>query len=396
MYKIRKSTDSNVALHTHYVDEVKHLCIHAGNKESWWSRVNSSHPPLDARMNAIDPHFELRRKREFVTPVTVQVDDVGNGTTPIAKAKADRSASHDEVVQKTSYESTDSEGIEFDQNNISLGSAEAAENGIQLSDRGVLLMQDSTSSLAALFALFLPEDQERQSDFLSAVSFAYNHNFADAIKHIARSMSRELSVERVGVVHFATRQLRKKLNSDTSRRVLLNLERLIKSQGLHNLNNYAAVQHIRRELAADFPILKKTAGNETPDAEQRFLKPFDKMSDEFALLLSLVLESTELSESQLSSEYRRVLNCYTETDIPRRSGKDTGIVREVEAAFQQLLMQPRAIREAFVHHCIEISELDTAGLSDAKRSVVQLFSASLGCVVTAEDTASFATMAKVA
>ena len=144
-------------------------------------------------------------------------------------------------------------------------------------------------------------------------------------------------------MHFATRQIADSLNSSVHNHLLLNLERLLKAQGLLNLMNYAALQHIRSRLSAEYTVLKKTVGEENPDADMRLLQPVEEMGEQLSLLISLVLEATTLNTQEIESEYSRVLDCYTETDFPRRTGKESGIVNDVVAAYQWLLMQPLSL-----------------------------------------------------
>jgi len=50
-----------VALHDHRCAELAHLCF-ASDEAPWWRRALASHPPRDARIRAIDPHFAVRRR----------------------------------------------------------------------------------------------------------------------------------------------------------------------------------------------------------------------------------------------------------------------------------------------------------------------------------------------
>jgi len=90
------------------------------------------------------------------------------------------------------------------------------------------------------------------------------------------------------------------------------------------------------------------------------------------------VESSGASQAEQDKEFDRVLKCYTQTRYPRRTGNETGIVSEVEAAFQTLYVQPQAIRQAFVQHCVEITQRD-GYVAPSERSLLDLFAASLGC-----------------
>ena len=53
-------------------------------------------------------------------------------------------------------------------------------------------------------------------------------------------------------------------------------------------------------------------------------------------------------------------------------------MNQSEAAYQLLLMQPRAIREDFIQHCNDIVNLNKED-TEPKRSQLDLLCASLGC-----------------
>ena len=113
-------------------------------------------------------------------------------------------------------------------------------------------------------------------------------------------------------------------------------------------------------------------------AMARKAKSFDCMGQEFALLLSLMVETSGAPPDELDKQFRRVLNCYTQETYPRRTANETGIIKDLEAAFQTLYVQPKPIRHAFVQHCIEIMRHDGHVMPD-ERALLDLFAASLGC-----------------
>lgn len=356
--KIKQSDSCRVALHAYYSDEIKHLCFHTGNKASTPVFLDTSQALLDARMNAIDPDASAAKTSpdELIVP----------------SSKVDSAVR--EAMAKIAPDQIDSANASIAANSAPL-SREVKD--AKLSERGVFMMPNIESCLAALFALFLPKEESARKHYLSSVAFAYNQKFSTLVGTLAQDMSQELTVERLGVMDYATRRISKNLKSAVHKPMLLNLERLLKAQGLFDLMNYAALQHIRSRLSADFPILKKTPGDTTPDAEQRLLKPVEKMGEELALLISLVLESTTLNRREIDDEYSRFLDRYTDTNHPRRTEKESGIVGEVEAAFQLMLMQPTEVRESFVQQCKHINELDRSDTGE-QRSLMQVFSASLG------------------
>jgi len=139
---------------------------------------------------------------------------------------------------------------------------------------------------------------------------------------------------------------------------------------------YASLQFVRTKLDLDYPVVNTLATDTL--ADKRHVKAFEAMGGEFALLLSMMIESSGASQAVLDQEFERVLKCYTREAFPRRSKAEEGIVDEVAAAFQTLYAQPIAVREAFVQHCVEIIRQD-GYIADAEQALLDLFAASLGC-----------------
>jgi len=378
LYRINHSLTNKVALSSHYVDEIKHLCLHAGNRQSWWQKIWASHPSFEERIQAIDPNFQYQKRPD--APRTSRKSATKKASeTNTASGGTEENVSDNGTLMNIDYaptKRTRNIPSAFAKSH-SLDLQSSASNEDSAGDRVTLTLHNAETSLAAVFALFLPSNDKQQANYLSAVAFCYNQKFSNSVKYLGSSLRKELAVDRLRVAQFAAQQLRHELNSASARRVLLNLERLLKAQKMHSLMNYAAVQYFRRELGADFPILTQTDGKHVANAEQNSVKTFNKMGEEIGLLLSLVLEMTNKPPATLDAEYLRALKCYTKTRYPRRTAKETSMAKEVEAAYQLLLVQPQTIRKVFVKHCVEITKRDKT-LTPEKRSQMQLFAASLG------------------
>ncbi len=250
--------------------------------------------------------------------------------------------------------------------------------GYDLNNRSLIAMQDSISCMAAVFALFLPTPGHARDEYLKSVGFTFNQFFSASVESAAKHLSQDIKRKRLSVIQYATQQLRELLGHEATLKVLLNLERVLRAQDLYDLMNCAAVQCIRNELDANFPVLTKTVGKNTPDAAQRSLKPAEQMGEEFALLLSLMLEASNIDGHRINSEYWRLLNCYTNVNIPCRTGRESGVTSSMETAFQLLLMQPIGTREAFVQHCLEIAQLNQR-FCEEHSGKLRVFSEALGC-----------------
>jgi hypothetical protein len=106
------------------------------------------------------------------------------------------------------------------------------------------------------------------------------------------------------------------------------------------------------------------------------------MSEDFALLLSLMVESSGARTEVLDAEFAKVLKFYTQQNHPRRVGSEPGLHKDLERAFQTLYVQPKPVRQAFVQHCVEIMHYD-GHVASAEEALIDLFAASLDCDVIA-------------
>jgi len=373
LLRIKQSSSSDQALHVLYMEEVRHLCFHAGDSLLWRTRFNSSHPSIVARIQKIDP-------QAAVDYAISAAEQDGSSKGHLTEPSIAKDTASDTVYSEHSGSNVRSPAVSTaaDDAARALGIMSGVAQPIPVSDKLAMSVKDPVSSLAALFALFIPNEIEARPRYLSAVAFAYNQSFADSVEYLNEALKREIDVERLSVAKHATEQLKTKLAPDASRRVLLHIERLLKAQGLHNLMNYSTVQYLRHELAAEFPVLNRTADVNEPNAEGRHLVSIDKAGEEISRLISQVLDSTDLDRETVDREYDRVMALYPNADYPRCDEEELGDMSETEAAFQLLLMQPRAIRETFIQHCKEIFDLDKEDMQP-KRSKLELFCASLGC-----------------
>ena len=339
---IIRDQDISEPLHTQHAQEIAHLCFHLGTRLQWYRRLLASHPPIQQRIDTIEPHFATKARKKKKQSASVK-SVAGSGVA---------------FGVPMSYEV-----------NIS-------ETG--LSDRIMLLLPDASSCLAVIFALFGSDDAIKRKDYLSAIAFAYNQAFADQVQSLLKALPAEIKKDQLGIIEHATTHLRENVKFDNRQRLLKNLERLLVVEGEFSLMNYATLQLIRRKLDVEFPILDTLSGEQKQMAECRRVKTFDAMEQEFALLLSLMVESSGAPAPVLDREFQRVLKCYTQSAHPRRTGSEPGIIKELEAAFQTLYVQPKPIRQAFVQHCVEIMQND-GHIAQAEKALVDLFAASLGC-----------------
>lgn len=375
---------TDAAIHGVHAEEITHLCFQAGDVTRWYKQFFATHPPVQKRIDAIDPHYaakaraKKRRSDHSDKPKVKQGGsaasnvtniNVGNGTTALQFAQAPEVS------------------------NSSLAQTLSPTGGIGvLSDKAAMMISDPSSCLAVLHAIFVSDDRSNSKAYYEAIAFAYNKVFAHSVKDIAESIPKALATEQLAIIEHATAQLRHSIKLENRQRLLKSLEKLLVVEGEFTLMNYATLQLVRRKLDAEFPVLETKVGittdtNAGSNAEEQVdnapaqgmkVKTFDKMGEEFALLLSLMVESSGNSGERIDEQYKIALACYTKHHHPRRLSNEPGIVKELEAAFQTLYVQPKAIRESFVQHCLDIAQADHH-IAKEEHALLNLFAASLNC-----------------
>ncbi|MFK7996745.1 MAG: M48 family metalloprotease [Granulosicoccus sp.] len=354
------------ALHGVHARELAHLCFQSGKavrwmkKQRWLRRLFASHPDMDLRIKAIEPHFEVKKRKASRRDTASESNMTSLGSTPYISD-----------VNQMQMVNIDAESGHA--SNIVEMSPVA-----ELSDRILLLLPTESMCLAALFALFVHEGGNQRHDFLSALGFSFNDEFTNDVRKVMKLVPDELARDQLGIISHVSTVLNKRLSVEQRQKVALKLERLLSVNGEYQLMDYARVQLIRRKLLIEFPVISAIASEGCPQAKARKAKTFDSMGREFALLLSLMVESSGATPAEMDEQFRRVLKCYTQESFPRRTANETGIIDELEAAFQTLYVQPHPIRHAFVQHCIEIMRHDGLIMPN-ERALLDLFAASLGC-----------------
>ena len=353
-------------LHLARAGELVHLCFSDGVRP-WWARALATHPSPDARIDAIEPHFEARRRsRERRSPDADPGAEAGSGGSGAGPAPGSFGLA---LVRASGARP---------------GAPLALDAGVGAagpSDRILLLLGDERSCLAALFALFAPAEPLGRRAFLDRVAVGFDRGFADAVAELLDTLGGELRADRLGVVRHACAALVGPVHLENRRRVLLKLERAAASTGPATLESVTTLALVRRLLAVEFPRLERLApgaDGERAEADGRRSLTFDRMGGEFALLLSLVAEASGASPETVEREYLRTLACYTAEPLARRRADEPGIGAELEDAFATLAVQPKPIRQAFLRHAAEICLAD-GRVTGEEVALVALFAAALDC-----------------
>ena len=363
-----RDADEEVPLHSSHAEELAHLCFQSGDVRNIFARIIATHPPLQKRIDVIEPHFEVKQ-RQVIRDAEKFKKLRSSASSAIAGAHLLSGGAGESNGGLSLFASTDQDSHQIITMDI---------NESILSDRVLLMLPDEASCLAAIFAVFAPEEAFRRHAFLSSLAFSFNQGFADRVKESVASLKGELSESQLAIIDHCAAILRSAIKVDNRRLILLKLEKLLATDDQHDLMSYATLQLVRRKLDVEFPVMETLADESGRCAEARRAKNFDSMGEEFALLLSLMVETSGASPEELEIQFKRLLTCYTQDEYPRRTASEMGIVKELEEAFQTLYVQPKPIRLAFVQHCVEIVRSD-GHIAQAEAAILELFAASLGC-----------------
>ncbi len=337
-----------------YEEEFSHFCFQVGDRTGWLAKRLSSHPPLQTRLDAVDPHYEIksRAKNNSIE------ESRKTREKPLGLRHANR------IIAR--------------EKNLGSQSDFSAE---ELNDQIRLRLTGQQASLAMLHAVFVSADAQKKQRYFDAIAFAYNKLFAEEVCSLALEFEEQLKRDQLSLIEFACEQLCSSVQLENRKRFLKSLEKLLVAEDEFTVLNYATLQLIRRKLDADFPVLtlvKNEKNNSAKKASASQVKPLSSLGEEFALLLSLIIESAGSPTEKQTAEFNRVLKCYTDETLPRRSKHEPGIIDDLERAFQSLYVQPLAARNAFVQHCVEIAQSD-GYLARAEEALLELFAASLNC-----------------
>ena len=363
-----RDADEKVPLHSAHAEELAHLCFQSGDVRNFFARMFATHPAVQKRIDVIEPYFEVKQRQVLRDAEKFQK----------LRSSASNSIAGAHLLSGSAGESNDVLPLlaATDQDAHQIITMDVNES--ILSDRVLLMLPDESSCLAAIFAVFAPEEAFRRHAFLSSLAFIFDQSFADRVKQSIGSLKCELSEDKLAIIDHCAAILRSEITLENRRLLMLKLEKLLATDDQYDLMTYATLQLARRKLDVEFPVVETLADESGKCAKARQAKNFDSMGEEFALLLSLMVETSGAPSEELEIQFKRLLTCYTQNEYPRRTASETGIVKELEEAFQTLYVQPKPIRLAFVQHCVEIIRSD-GHIARAEAALLELFAASLGC-----------------
>lgn len=312
------------------------------------ARVLDTHPPIDDRIREIDPKYYHRQPGKSTTAVA---------DLPV-RPRQKPSVRPNNVSDIVSYLSASGVAFdaEFGDDVTVFGEQNLGSSG--LSDRFELLVADQMTGLATLLALFASNETDNRREYIEAIGFAFNRSLAEQVESMREQLLAELKLKPMQTIDYCVNKL-SMLDKDKKLKFLKNLEKLIEAEHDAGLRNFVLLRMLRHSMDCEFPVLEKTVnGSEFGQASKSKLKRFNEISEELALVLALIIESSGQSSEQCDLNYSAALQSYTLKHIPRRSCKDKGTIAALEDALAHIQAQPHSYRDNFFNHCNELVVAD--------------------------------------
>jgi len=301
-------------LECRYRQELAHLCFATRDKKSWFARKLATHPPIAARIKAIDPHFDSKpRVRERVrNQEAAAAEAAGGGNAALSPTDVATGAMLFGGGKRGMAAGAAMGGLVGGLAAMSAGahrctgtSAAAMKSAQQaqarqenqdgsVGSRLTLMVPDATASLAAIFAIFASANEKDRRAYFNSIAFAYKKPFAEKVENLDKMLGEEFRRDPLAILNHASHKLRDEVKPENRRSLLKNLEKLVEIEHETTLLNYACLALLRRWLDAEHPVLTRVvtdtddAAGATPIASQRAnkVRRLDSMGEEIGLMLA--------------------------------------------------------------------------------------------------------------
>jgi len=318
-----------------YADELAHVCFLSPLLDGRANQWGAVHPPIDARIHAIDPHHAHRTARAAAEPPASTRVSTQLGM---------------EVV------SADNQGVSFGSH---------TGQGIlmlALPDTLAICLMGSQASEAALFALLMHYFDAEPQRIHAALVADGDAAVADLALQQLQQRGDALDQHSLGVIAAATGELSERLDADALQALMQRLETCAMLDGGQNLHEYMILTLIAQALGVE-------AQRPAPPEELG-------LAEAASVVLSLLADAAGHDPDRTADRYRRHAKVYQADAFPQRCASEPGIVDDLQAALFVLGNQMPAARQAFIRHCAEIA-LDDSHATHKELRLLQFLSVTL-------------------
>lgn len=355
LWKIKQHAEGSLLDNTR-ADDVSHFCFGEAVKAGFTSLM-ATHPPLDERIRAVDPHFVARRKAERMgeepaeagRPVAVPASAagfVGAFAAPASVTPAEAAMSVGTVgAGHLSY-------------------AEKLHAAIPAPLISALRGGDTARNV--IFALVLAGmKNEAREPGRSLVRTEEGEAVSAATADLMAPLASLGIPARLPLVNVAVPAL-KSMRREARAKFLATLQKLIEADRRYSIFEFAMLTILREHLAED-------SGRDIPP---RYFK-YDAVGNEVRLILSVLARAGSASEEAATRTFRHVMSQFTREPGEPMAREQCGMAT-LGAALHKLALLAPLLKKSVVEACADCVIHDGKVVA-AEAELLQAIAESLDC-----------------
>lgn len=361
LWAIKENIEGSKLINAH-AEDVSHFCFSDAIGTKFLSML-ATHPPLDDRIKAINPHFDIKmRLKKQQEPelsggesrkaaVNTGVTGMGPGVMGAAVAGAVLNG----MKVRDSVGRVQAEHLAY---------AEKTRAGIpEPLDEAV---HDQETVRQVIYSLVLADmKQEQVQQGLEVIRKSENQDITAQVQQfLAHVVDADKSL-RLPLINMAIPVL-KNLNSEERSRFLDNLEKLVLSDNRYTVFEFALLTILREHLAGD-------SGR---DVREKYFK-YNDVIDEISLLLSVLVRVGTRGEGEAGQTYDVIIKHFTNKPMNMVEMKQCKLNR-VSSALKKLNLLTPLLKQTVLESFADCVILDGRVLP-AEAEILQAIAISLDC-----------------
>jgi len=346
LYKIKQSINGTLLVSSH-AEDMSHMCF--GETMHFQLRgLLATHPPLDERINAVDPNFLRLHQRQ----------QPGGEAPAAAPPEAAMGFAGDTGVVTSGEQLAASVGNPSPQH---LAYAVALHERF---DTAMLaLMHRADGAQALVYALVLSK-----MDVQLGLAFLQREVDGDIFALVKQQQAAIAALDkqlRLPLIDIAMASL-KQLPAEQRTAFLQCLEQLIKLDKKYSLLEFVLLT-----------ILQQQLGEHAGRAGRVRFYSYKPLSEDLRLLLSMLAQCSGQGNGRVQDAYRRNMQTFVATVPPLIAASDVNISM-ISAALQRVNQMPAVMKKAFLTSCADLVMEDQI-IMPAEAELLRAIAESLDC-----------------
>ncbi len=322
LYKIQQSINGTL-IHNSHAEDMSHMCFGQAVKLHF-SGLLATHPPLDVRINAIDPLFLRKHQQQDWSPATGSAQDTEQ---PVAGFAAG-------AVAATPSEVADSIG------NPTPAHLLYAEQMFQQLDPQLLdTVHQPQGAQAFLFGLVAARTRGGQVD-----AFLQQHVPGDIVARLQEQsgfiekMERQL---RLPLIDIAIASI-KRLPQEKIDGFVDTLEQLIKLDGKFTLLEFVLLTLVKKQLSGRSSYVTRV-----------HYRSFRPLLGDIQLILSVLAQTAQQSAQRTEDALQRNMRAFTTENMPLIPAAQVNIAM-INEALGRINRLPAMMKKSFLTSCADL------------------------------------------